>query len=646
MKHNILTILLFSIISGLLSQSVFAAKDQAELLKTQCENITPQQRQMAKMAGYNLDEICSSIPDMNDLKNGKDASRQNVVPRGTQYQTDDRGVIERDSVEGIMLQGSDKIKMPGSFKTASSGKIKKYGYDLFAGLPTTFAPADDIPVPASYVVGPGDVFQIQLLGKENQQHNLTVNRDGSIHFPELGPIGLSGLSFVDAKKLIEEKIAEQMIGVRAVISMGELRSIRIFVLGEAFKPGSYTVSSLSTMTNALFVSGGVKEIGSLRKIQLKRNGKVVTTLDLYDLLQKGDTRKDVRLLPGDVIYIPPVGATVGIDGEVKRPAIYELKNEKNLSQLIDLAGGYSPEAFPNVSHITRKNKNGFTTVIDVDLSQKSGKNTSLKNGDMVEVSTVLEDFEDVVHLKGNFHRPRAVKWHKQLKLTDVIHSIQDFQQNTDLNTGLIIRREMPLRKISVKHFNLQQVIEKKFDLPLQPLDEIMVFANDNTRLSDLALVNLELKTQTTDGSLSKIVDITGNVRYPGTYPLSDAMDVKTLIALAGGLAEATFLGNAEITRRDVANNDLATVEHFNINLSEELSGNTRFRLSAKDKLAVFVTPEYREQLTIVLSGEVRFPGKYEFRRGETLTQVIDRAGGFTPMAHVKAAVFSRDDLKQ
>src|SRR5690606_21784726 len=204
---------------------------------------------------------------------------------------------------------------------------------------TTFAPATDVPVPADYIVGPGDTIEVQLIGNTKGRYSLVVGRDGQINFPELGPIAVAGRRFTEVRDDLEARVREQMIGTQASISIGELRSIRVFVLGDAQTPGSYTVSGLSTITNALFVSGGVKRIGSLRNIQLKRNGRTVTTLDLYDLLLRGDTSADVRLLPGDVIFVPPIGRTVSLVGEVRRPAIYELKDETTVSELLELGGG-------------------------------------------------------------------------------------------------------------------------------------------------------------------------------------------------------------------------------------------------------------------------------------------------------------------
>ena len=647
-----------------------AAQVDTSQLQKQCQNITQQQRQMAKAAGYDVDAACKSLKSsQSSASTLQEDNPATVLPRGTQLETSERGVIgelEPSSLDTEDEQATRKAQT----NHYTSDELKRYGYDLFAGVPTTFAPATDIPIPVDYIVGPGDSVQIQLLGKTSDTYQLSVERDGAINFPELGPISVSGLKFSEAKELIQQRVSEQMIGVRAVISLGELRSIKVFVLGEAFKPGSYTVSSLSTMTNALFVSGGVTDIGSLRNIQLKRRGKIITRLDLYDLLLKGDTKNDARLLPGDVIYIPPVGNTVGIKGEVKRPAIYELKGKLSLKALIKLAGGYSANAFPNMTQITRKNTSGFTTVIDYDFSRTKMKNISLNNGDIIEISTVLEELENVVRLSGAFQRARAINWHKNLKLSDVIHSIKDFKQNTDLNIGLIVRREKPLMKVSVISFNLQGILEKKLsaDIALIPMDEVMVFARGEKEDDELKerfvakgildqqimaghrdemlepVIN-SLMGQTSDGGLIKIVDINGNVRYPGQYPLTNDMSVRDLVLLAGGLKEASYLGNAEITRRDLTDKEKATIEHFRINLTDQLMGVDSAVLQARDKLSIHSTPEFRDELAIVIKGEVRFPGRYEFKRGETLSQVIVRAGGFTEMAHVDASVFTREDLK-
>ena len=262
--------------------------------------------------------------------------------------------------------------------------LKPFGHELFEEAPDTFAPATDIPVPPEYVVGPGDTFEIQFIGGLKGRYSLVVRRDGRINLPEIGPVAVGGLRFDAARAAIEQRVSQQLIGTQASVQMGELRSIQVFVVGDAKQPGSYTVSGLSTITNALFVSGGVKKIGSLRNIELKRGGRTITKFDLYDLLLRGDTRADLRLLSGDVIFIPPVGAVVGVDGEVRRPALYELRSERTVADIVKLAGGATAQAQGSLATIERVGDGGKRIVVDVDLSRAGGSMT-LQDGDILHL---------------------------------------------------------------------------------------------------------------------------------------------------------------------------------------------------------------------------------------------------------------------
>ena len=308
---------------------------------------------------------------------------------------------------------------------------KPFGYDLFQGVPSTFAPVKDIQVPIDYVVGPGDTFNIQLYGNDTGSYSLTVGRDGRIKFPKLGPISVSGMGFDTARAALEHRVAQQLIGTQVSVTMGDLRSIRVFVLGEAEKPGSYTVSGLSTMTNALFVSGGVKTIGSLRNIELKRNGRLVSVLDLYDLLLHGDTSGDRQLMPGDVIFIPPIGVTATVYGAVRRPAIYELKKEKTAEQLIEISGGLSPDADGKLAQLERIDPSRLREMRNIDLNSNAGRDTEIMNGDKLRVPAIRPTLENSVELSGFVFRPGAFQYRTGLRLSDVLGSFDDLRPNAD-----------------------------------------------------------------------------------------------------------------------------------------------------------------------------------------------------------------------
>ncbi|MDH4255929.1 MAG: SLBB domain-containing protein, partial [Gammaproteobacteria bacterium] len=320
--------------------------------------------------------------------------------------------------------------------------LKPFGYDLFAGVPSTYAPVTDIPVPSEYVVGPGDRLEIQLIGSTKGKYSLVVNRDGRIMFPELGAIAVSGLRIDQAKARIEQRVQEQMIGTEAIVSLGDLRSIRVFVLGEAEKPGSYTVSGLATVTNALFASGGVKTIGSLRNIQLKRGGNVVTRLDLYDLLLRGDTSADVRLRPGDVIFIPPVTTTVGIKGEIRRPALYELQGESSVADLLYLGGGLTAEADPRLATLERIDERRERVVLDVDLGNPQARATQLRTGDVLRIPAVKPTYSNAVEIDGHVLRPGSFEYRSGMRLTDIVPNSDELKPNADMSY-VMIRREQP-----------------------------------------------------------------------------------------------------------------------------------------------------------------------------------------------------------
>lgn len=667
---------------ALLSSAVptFAAQ-QVDLsqAKQMCNNATPQQKQMAKAAGYNLDSLCSQLQNNTSMSGQKDDTGNTPVvnPRATKNKSDKEFQDEQEqnplslfTPEQIAAMTPEQLArilqdIEEKAELEELEPLKAFGYELFAGEPTSFAPANNIPVPVNYVIGPGDTLEIQLFGKMSQQLSLVVNRNGQINFPELGPISLAGLSFAEAKSLLHKRIKEQMIGVDASISLGELRSIQVFLLGEAYKPGSYTVSSLSTITNALFVSGGISDIGSLRNIQLKRQGNLITTLDLYDLLLKGDTRNDQRLLPGDVIYIPPVGTTVSVDGAVKRPAIYELKSENSVERLIELAGGLGPTAYKQEAQLTRVNEQGFTTIIEVNNPQASSQ--SLKSGDHLQVRERVEVNRGSVKLTGHVYREKKIAWKPGLKVTDLVASVNALKPLPQLESAILVRESLPLRDLSVITVNLKQALsqpDSSFNVALKPQDQLIVLGYETPNKEELTTILGEtkppkrrneqldllvkrLENQASSQSFAKVVAISGMVRFPGQYPLANNMTVDELIAMAGGLAESAYTLNGEVTRISMRNPEHTQVEHHSIKLTEGegiTAGN--FKLQSRDVVNIRQRPDYREFALVEVDGEVKFPGTYRIKKGETLKDLMKRVGGFTDFAHVEAAVFTREELKE
>ena len=529
--------------------------------------------------------------------------------------------------------------------------LKQFGYDLFEGVPSTFAPVSDIQVPLDYIVGPGDTLEIQLYGNEPARYELTVTRDGRVNFPKLGPIMVSGMSFDAARAAIEQRVAKQLLGTRVSVTMGDLRSIRVFVLGEVEKPGSYSVSGLSSMTNALFVSGGAKKIGSLRNIQLKRNGRLVTTLDLYDLLLRGDTSGDKQLLPGDVIFVPPIGSTVAVDGAVRRPAIYELNGEKTVAQAVEIAGGLMPDADEKLGQLERILPSRLREMHNVDLTTPAGRATELTNGDKLTVSAIRPTLENSVVLTGHVFRPGQFEYRPGLRLTDVLGSLDELRPNAD-QRYIMIRREVPPdEKIDVISADLQHALAARgsaADPELRPRDKIYVFDLSTDRERILAPVIRELQLQATPENPEQVVSIDGRVKAPGHYPLETTMHVSDLIRAGGSLEDAAFRGQAEITRYEVRDGDARRTELITVDLAAVRRGDAGADLLLKpyDVLVIKPIPQWMQPGVIELAGEVRFPGKYPIHQGETLSSVLRRAGGFTEFAFIEGTVFLREELKK
>lgn len=561
--------------------------------------------------------------------------------------------------------------------------LRPFGYDLFAGNPTTFAPVTEIPVPSDYTLGPGDVLRIQLWGKENQNLELPISRDGAISFPQSGPMSVAGLSFDEARQQIKKRVSEQYIGVDASVSLGELRSMRVFVLGEARNPGSYSVSSLSTITNALYVSGGIKQTGSLRNVQHKRDGKLVGTLDLYDLLMAGDSSADSRLQPGDVVFIPPVGQRAGIDGEVYRPALYELQGTNTLADLIRMAGGLTPQAYPQRINIERTNEDFLRIIAEADYTLPKGQSARIQAGDRVQIPSISDVTGQYVEVKGAATRTGKFAWMPGMRVTSLIDNLNsDLLPVADKQYAAVVRTNPSDDSISVLNLRLRKAVRNpgsEHDLQLEERDRLFFFSDagkvdildmqegENTERMNgekaaidekeagpetftreilFAPVIQRLKAQASPDNPQQTIQITGPVRYPGEYPMPATRNLTDAIFVAGGLKDSASLYQAEVARYTIDENGTGQTRILNVDLADAMAGKANLKLESRDRILIKSIPDFAKTRTVELKGEVRYPGQYTFRDGETLREVLERAGGLTANAFPKGAVFSREKLRQ
>lgn len=540
-------------------------------------------------------------------------------------------------------------KLP--LKKQGPAALKPFGYDLFDHPVSTFAPANNVPVPSTYVVGPDDELEVQLYGSKNADLKLVVGRDGRVSFPEIGPISVGGQDFASVKEQIEARVARQMIGVHANVTMGDTRTIRVFVLGEARWPGSYTISGLGTITSALFAAGGVQLDGSLRTILLKRRGEIVRRLDLYDMLLHGDTTDDARLLPDDVIFIPPVGPTVTVDGEVHRPAIYETRNETSISAVVALAGGFTPEADTAKLTLTRIDPDLRRVVLQVDMSAATARSDAVRNGDSLRVPRLRPTLDSAVLLQGYVFTPGAFAYHEGMHLTDVIHSVDELKPNADLHYVLIRRELPPDRRLTVLSADLAEALRapgSAADLALMARDRLTVFDLQSNRDQVIRPLLDELKAQSSYSLPEEVVHIDGRANVPGDYPLEAGMTLRDLVRAGGGLSDAAYATSAELARYQVVNGETRRTEIIKVDLAAVLRGDAgaNLRLEPFDNLSIKELESWSDQETVTLRGEVRFPGKYSIKPGETLRSVLLRAGGLTPYAFARGSVFTRQELRE
>lgn len=457
-----------------------------------------------------------------------------------------------------------------------------YGQSLFDEVPTTFAPVDHVPVSADYVIGPGDELLIRAWGQIDLDIHVRVDRNGAVYIPKVGNLNVAGLRYDQVQNFLKSHISRIYQNFDLNVGMGELRSIDVFVVGQASHPGRYTISSLSTLANAIFASGGPSPSGSMRHIELKRGSSVVTNFDLYDLLLKGDKSKDVQLLPGDVIYFAPVGPQVAMGGQVNNPAIYELKNEATLGDVLQLAGGLSITAYGGKVYVEQIKNREDRAIEEIKLDN-AGFTRPLKDGDVLNFTPISPRFVDSVTLRGNVAQPGRYPWHDGMRVTDLIPNreflitreywnqqnaltlqmqttpatnngelnkqdidklqkgpLNDVKKNApEINWDYAVIQRMNMQDLSTElvPFNLGKAVLQHDDssnLVLQPGDIVTIFSQADLRVP---------RDQQT-----KLVKLEGEFASAGVYRAQPGDKLRDLVMRAGGLAPSAYLYAAVFTR--------------------------------------------------------------------------------------------------
>lgn len=589
-----------------------------------------QQEQLAKQYGIDLNEL------------GLDSASQ------SETDTNDTEQVNRSQRRKQQLEKK---------KPEDDGKPKRFGLNMFDEASSAFAPPKNLPVPDNYILGPGDTLLLQLFGKLNRDVKAEVNRDGAINIVEMGAVQVSGLRYAEARELIIQRVRQQLLGTDVAVSIGTLRTINVLIAGEAKYPGSYNLPALSSVTHALYAAGGVSEIGSLRNISVQRAGQKVGNFDLYALLLKGDAKTNLHLKDGDVIFIAPVTAIAEVIGEVHRPALYEVTTADTLLDLLHMAGGAKPGAYPQQAVLQRFNEQNLRDYLSVDLTDKAQQKIATRAGDVLRVGATSPQIKNSVTLAGAVARPGIHAWREGLRLTDLLGSRwSDLQRTADLNYGIVLREINPLGDLEVLQFRLADAINQPDtaeNIALQARDTVIVFHNA-LQTHQRSELNKYLRD-----TLEQRFDIAVELRWLNQLDLAEEgfrlMSEKNLLTeelLAEEISQLKT-ASARLNAEDISKPDQqkALKENFSYLLQHVLDDPELIKLTphlTRTELLFPVLEKLRlqarngtEPQVVSVSGEVLVEGEYPLARNADVRDLIDAAGGLKDSAFLGRAELSR-----
>ena len=552
----------------------------------------------------------------------------------------DRGREKEETVgtrphEAAKPSRIEKI-LSGAFPREIDRQLEQFGYDFFKKKTAMQSPTENLPVDDDYAIGPGDRFSIYLWGKVEQAYPISVKRDGSIMIPHVGNLVIGGMTLGEAKDFLNHRFREFYPDFEMNIVMEKLRSMQVFIVGEAISPGSFTVSSLSTVLSALSSSGGPSKNGSLRNIRVTRPDGKEIAVDLYDFLVSGKKTSDIRLRAGDTIFIPVIGPVVGIAGNVRRPAIYELKGSESIGDVLALAGEVLPFGYLHNVVVERIVEHSRRVVKSFNLDRTApaaAENLRLpvSDGDLIKIYPVHREVAQVVYLEGHVKYPREFELKKGMKLSHLIAGYDVLLPEPFLARAEIIRLVQPDLHPEVVGFDLGALLagDPSQDLALQDQDHIKIYSSRE---------KTEVPT----------VMISGAVNSPGIYRLYSRMTVRDLIFRAGNLTRRAYQTDASLSR--IVPGELKT-DTIVLNFCPEkaMAGTAPddMPLNPNDSVYIREIPQYTlaKERRVSLEGEFVFPGEYAFAEGERISSVIQRAGGLTKEAYPFGAIFIREDAK-
>ena len=557
--------------------------------------------------------------------------RQNNVNASNATGTD---VNESRLREEMKENTSDMLEdHPSTQDLARSNQV--FGRNIFNTRNLTFEPSVNLATPSNYRLGPGDEVIIDIWGASQNTIRQQISPDGTINIQKIGPVNLNGLTIAEANDYLKKTLNKIYNGLNNAndptsdirLTLGSIRTIQINVMGEVVQPGTYSLSSFSTVFHALYRAGGVSDIGSLRNVQLVRNGKNIATIDVYQFIMKGNIQDDIRLQEGDVVIVPAYDVLVKIDGKVKRPMRFEMKKDENLSTLISYAGGFDADAYTRSLRVVRQNGQEYevNTVKDLDYSVYK-----MRNGDVVTAEAILNRFTNKLEIRGAVYRPGIYQLNGKLNtVRELVNEAQGLTGDAFLNRAVLYRQREDLTT---------EVIPVDIKAIMDGTSQNIILAK-NDILYIPSIHDLEDRGD---------VVIHGEVAKPDSYPYADNMTLEDLIIQAGGLREAASVVRVDVSRRirnphsTVDNDTIGRTYTFSLKEGFVIDGTPGFVLQPYDEVYVRRSPGYQAQQNVVVEGEILFGGSYAMTsREERLSDLINKAGGTTNYAYLRGAKLTR-----
>lgn len=505
-----------------------------------------------------------------------------------------------------------------------------FGRDIFRNKRLNFAPSENLATPRNYKLGPGDEVIIDIFGANQTTLRSVISPEGSINVDILGPVYLNGMSIEEANVYLKKKLASIYAGIKRDgessdirLSLGQIRSIQINVMGDVTYPGTYNLSSFSTVFHALYSAGGIKEPGSLRNILVNRNGRNIATVDVYDFLMNGNRSGDIRLEEGDVILVPSYKTLVKVNGKVKRPMFFELKEGESLANLIEYAGGFAQGAYTSNITVVRQTGKEYEVCTVNEMDRKIFQ---MRNGDDVEVGELVSRFKNKISIKGAVYRSGLYQLDGETNtIKALINKAEGLMPDAFTNRG-ILTRERDDRSLEMLSVDIEGILKGTVpDVALRNNDELYIPSKFD--LSDA-------------GTLT----ISGEVADPCTIVYAENMTLEDLIIRAGGLLESASLARVDVIRRvknanaTVAAEEISKMFSFSVKDNYVIEGENGFKLQPYDEVIVRRSPSYNNSRYVNITGEINFPGKYPLtKREERLTNLLEKAGGVTDYAYLKGA---------